>query len=101
MVAIIKENLENIELICKQRKVAKLYTFGSVNTNRFNDQSDIDLLVEFNEIFNEDYADNYLDMCYELEKVLKRKVDLVTTSSIKNPIFKEEIENSREIIYQA
>ena len=100
MVAIIEENLRNIERICKEKNVAKLYTFGSVNTDKFNEESDIDLLVEFKDLFNDDYADNYLDMCYELEDILKRKVDLVTTKSVKNPVFKDEIESSRQLIYQ-
>ena len=99
MVAIFEENLREIERICKQRKVAKLYSFGSVNTDTFTSDSDIDLLVEFKEIFTENYADNYLDMCYELEEILGRKVDLVTSRSVKNPVFKKQIENSRELIF--
>ena len=39
----------------------------------------------------DNYADNYFDMCYDLEKVLQRKVDLLTTSSLRNPYFKIEI----------
>ena len=51
MIALIEENLKNIERICKEKKVSKLYTFGSVNTDLFHEDSDIDFLVEFKELF--------------------------------------------------
>ena len=101
MKSIIKQHLDALEKICKQRHVTKLYTFGSINTDAFNEHSDIDLLVEFGDIDIEGYADNYLDMCYDLEAVLNRKVDLVTIKSVKNPYFKKEVERTRQLIYTA
>ncbi len=100
MISTIAKNLKEIEKICKKRNVSKLYTFGSVNTELFHKNSDIDLLVEFKEIVFDGYADNYLDMCYDLEAVLNRKVDLVTSSSVKNPIFKKQVENTKQLIFQ-
>lgn len=99
MQAILRANLAKIEEICRKRSVSELYSFGSVNTDQFKEESDVDFLVEFKEIVLEEYADNYLDMCYDLEAVLNRKVDLVTTRSVKNPIFKKEIDLSKELIY--
>lgn len=101
MKALIEKNLKEIERICKDRFVTKLYTFGSVNTDEFQDSSDIDLLVEFGEIEIEEYADNYFDMCDELEEIFERKVDLVTIKSVKNPYFKKELENTRQLIFAA
>lgn len=40
-------------------------------------------------------------MCYDLEAVLDRKVDLVTTKSVKNPIFKKEVNATKELIFRA
>ena len=94
------DNLQGIEEICRKRGVTKLYSFGSINSDKFGNESDIDLLVEFGNVIIEDYADNYLDMCYDLEDLLKRKVDLVTTKSVKNPIFRDEIESTRQLIYR-
>lgn len=101
MHAVIASNLNKIAAICKQRHVRKLYTFGSVNTAQFSPQSDVDLLVEFGDIDIEEYADNYFDMCYDLEDILNRKVDLVTVKSVKNPYFKKEVERTRQLIYAA
>ena len=47
MTGIIEKNLKDIEKICKRRHVLRLYTFGSVNTDHFQEDSDIDLLVHF------------------------------------------------------
>ena len=100
MLAAIEKNLKDIERVCIRRSVSKLFTFGSINTNRFNEQSDVDFLVEFKEMVLEKYADNYLDLCYELEEILKRKVDLVTTNSVRNPIFEEQLENTKHLIFK-
>lgn len=99
MIAVIESRLKQLEAVCLKRNVLKLYSFGSINTNEYSDQSDVDLLVEFKRIDIEDYADNYLDMCYDLEQIFQRKVDLLTVGSIKNPIFKEEVESTKQIIY--
>jgi len=101
MVNLIENNLVEIKGICRQRSVEKLFLFGSALSESFDEESDIDLLVEFNSYAIKNYADNYLDMCYELEALLNRKVDLVTVNSVKNPIFKREIDKSKKLIYQA
>ena len=100
MIALFEEKLKDIEKICKKRGVSRLYSFGSVNTNQFNKNSDIDLIVEFKIPVSEEYADNYLDMCHDLESILNRKVDLITARSIKNPIFKNQVETTRQLIFQ-
>ena len=37
-------NMDKIVELCKKYKVQYLYVFGSILTNRFNDESDVDLL---------------------------------------------------------
>jgi Predicted nucleotidyltransferases len=79
----------------------RLFSFGSINTDRFNNNSDIDLLVEFGSIDIEEYADNYFDLIEDLEDLLQRRVDLVTIKSIKNPYFKKEVDKTRQLIFAA
>ena len=43
---LIENNLQKIIALCKKHKVRKLFAFGSVLTNRFNEGSDVDLLEE-------------------------------------------------------
>ena len=80
--------IKNIVSLCKRYKVNRLFVFGSVLTDRFNDDSDIDLVVDFKKDEVEDYFDNYFDFKYSLQDLFGRKVDLVEEQSIKNPYFR-------------
>ena len=95
------QQIKAIQAACKARSVVNLYVFGSVLTQDFNAESDIDLLVEFEDQPPEDYADNYFDLCDDLEKILVRKVDLLTLRSIRNPFFKSQVFNARQQLFPA
>jgi hypothetical protein len=60
-------------------------------------------LYRFNkeEIKENDYADNYFDLLFELEDILKRKVDLVSEEKMKNPYFIESINRKKQLIYES
>ena len=65
--------------------MSKLYAFGSVLRDSFTNESDVDLLVDFNQIDLKDYADNYFDLKDQLELIFNRPVDLLEEKGIKNP----------------
>ncbi|WP_425389484.1 nucleotidyltransferase family protein [Ekhidna sp.] len=96
---ILSRHIDQINALCQKQKVQKLYSFGSVNAPTFNDTSDIDFLVSFQEMKLVDYADNYFDLCEGLEKITGRKVDLVTERSLQNPFFIESIEKTKQLLY--
>lgn len=73
-------------------KVNKLFVFGSILTNRFNDDSDVDLVVSFNKAEVGDYFDNYFDFKYALEELFGREVDLLEEQIIKNPCLKKNVD---------
>lgn len=81
--------------------MAKLWFFGSILTPRFNDNSDIDFFVDFDENNIEllDYADNYFNFIHEIESVMGRKVDMVFNKSIKNRFFRTEVDETRRLIW--
>ncbi|WP_205748252.1 nucleotidyltransferase family protein [Dyadobacter bucti] len=54
--------------LCKTHKVKSLYAFGSVLTDSFDGESDIDLIVDFANMEVEDYADNYFDFKFSLQE---------------------------------
>jgi predicted nucleotidyltransferase len=85
--------------LCKAHKVKSLYAFGSVLTDKFNNESDIDLIVDFSNIELEDYADNYFDFKFSLQDILKRPVDLLEEKAIKNPYLKQSINQQRQLVY--
>lgn len=91
-------NSEIVKL-CKIYKVKKLYAFGSVLTDKYTSESDIDLIVDFYDIPLEDYADNYFDFKFSLQAVFGRPVDLLEEQAIKNPILIRSINKSKKILF--
>ena len=85
--------------LCETHKVKSLYAFGSVLTDAFNKESDIDLIVDFSNIEVEDYADNYFDFKFSLQDILKRQVDLLEEKTIKNPYFRKSVNQQRQLVY--
>lgn len=97
---LINDNIQKLLALCHKYKVRKLYVFGSILTSKFNDHSDVDLLVDFNaEIDHDTYADNYFDFYHALKALFGRDVDLVDESAVTNPYFKEELEETKYLIY--
>ena len=96
---IVEKNIDKLIKLCKKYKVEKLYVFGSVITERYTKESDIDLLVIFGDVDIKNYADNYFDLKFSLEDLFKRKIDLLEEKAIKNPFFKKSINKSKELIY--
>ena len=82
--------LPEIEKICRKYEAKSLTLFGSALTEEFDpDKSDLDFLLEL--ISPENGLDKYFGIKEELEKLLKRDVDLVMPKAIKNPYLKESI----------
>ena len=88
-----------INKLCKSHKVKSLYAFGSVLNDSFNETSDIDLVVDFQQIDLLDYADNYFDLKFSLEKIFNRPIDLLEEQAIKNPYFRESLNQQRKLVY--
>ncbi len=96
---LIKQNIDKIQALCAQHNVAHLFVFGSVLSDRFKPNSDIDFLVDFSGVDLFHYADNYFDLKSSLEKLLNRSVDLLESNAIKNPYLKQSIDSSKILIY--
>jgi len=88
-----------IQELCQKHKALKLYAFGSVLTDGFNDQSDVDLIVDFDKKEINDYFINFFDFKYSLEDVFGKKVDLLKDRPIKNSYLKKSIEKTKTLIY--
>jgi uncharacterized protein len=90
---------EDIHKLCATHNVKYLYAFESVLTDSFNSKSDIDLLVDFYPIQPDDYADNYFDLKFSLQEILKRPIDLLEENAIKNPFFKQAVNQKKQLVY--
>ena len=96
---LIDQYTRDIQRLCEQYKVRRLYAFGSVLTDRFKQDSDVDLIVDFESLDVRQYADNYFNLKFALEDTLHRPIDLLEEKSIRNPYFRQAIENQRQLIY--
>lgn len=96
---LIERNMDKIRELCSKHKVRKLFVFGSVLTDKFKKDSDIDLIVDFQGIDLYEYADNYFDLKESLENLFKRDVDLLEDKAIKNPYLRKSIDSSKLLIY--
>jgi predicted nucleotidyltransferase len=93
---------EQIAELCRKHHVRRLAIFGSAVRDDFDPaRSDVDVLVEFDEISVMEYSDNKHDLHDELERQFGRKVDLLTWKSIQNPYLLREVESSHELLYAA
>jgi uncharacterized protein len=90
---------EPIRVLCMRHRVKSLYAFGSVLTPQFNFTSDVDLIVEFNSMRVEYYADNYFALKDALQNLFKRPVDLLENQALRNPLFIQELQNQKVLIY--
>ena len=96
----LEEHIDDINQLCPTHKVKQLYAFGSVLTDKFNNDSDIDLIVDFEPIDLAQYADNYYDFKFSLEDLLQKPVDLLEEKTIKNPYFRQVVDKQRQLIYR-
>ena len=88
--------------LCKKYRVLTMYLFGSATTGKFNENSDIDLLVTFqNNVTLEEYADNYFDLMFGIEDLFERKIDMLPENTLSNPYFIRSVEQTKELIYAA
>ena len=88
--------------LCRRYGVERLDVFGSAARTDFDpNRSDIDLVVRFRDTRLPGYADRYLGLVDELEKLLGRHVDLLTERSLRNPLFIKSVAEDRRQLYAA
>lgn len=102
MIELIERHRPTIEAICRRRHVLRLEVFGSATGPLFDPtRSDVDFLVEFVPDRPLDLVDAYFGLREDLGALLKCPIDLVMTSAIRNPIFLESVNESRQLLYAA
>ena len=100
MHAIIREKIPEIALIAERRRVRRLGVFGSATSDRFDPEtSDIDFVVEFKPMAPVEHAEAFFGLAEDLARLFCRKIDLVERSAIRNPIFRESVEEPCRDIY--
>jgi predicted nucleotidyltransferase len=96
----ILRNKKDFTVLCKNHNVKYLYVFGSAITGKFDSgKSDIDLLVEIDLKDPIDRGEKLLELWDMFEIFFRRKVDLLTESSIRNPYLRKSIDSTKVLIY--
>jgi predicted nucleotidyltransferase len=97
----LQEKLPDVIKMLKKHRVRSAYAFGSVTNEKFNRESDIDLLISFEDKMDPlEYGDHFFSLYEELPILLNRKVDLVTEASLKNPFLIESVMENRIPLYE-
>jgi uncharacterized protein len=89
---------KKIEAFCRQWKVVEFSFFGSVLRNDFSNESDIDVLLEF----QNDSGYSLFDMVAmqeELKAIFGRDVDIIEKAAMRNPYRRHAILQNRKIMY--
>jgi predicted nucleotidyltransferase len=100
---IISEHKIELSELCKKNGVKALFAFGSVVSDKFDEvESDIDFIVEIdNSLDPLLIGEHILNLWNGLEKAFNRPVDLLRMENIRNPIFREQIDKSKVLVYAA
>ena len=91
---------EAIAALCREYGVLRLDVFGSAAKGTFDPEtSDLDFVASFAGRDVPGYATRYLRFAEALEDLFGRPVDLITEQGIKNPYFREEVDETRRSVY--
>ena len=97
---VLQQNLPLVIDLFRSHGIKRAFAFGSVCTDRFNEQSDIDLLVSFDDSLDPvQRGENWWDLYYALKNLLHREIDLITENSLENPYLIKEINLTKHAVY--
>lgn len=100
LITLIQAKNEAFVDLCRAHKVGKLYAFGAGITDHFDPvKSDIDIVVKIDIDDAVERGEALLSLWDSLEVLFKRKVDLLTDDSIRNPYLKSNIDRTKKLIY--
>ena len=93
---------QQLHALCRRFRVKRLELFGSAATGRdLARTSDLDFLVDLGDLPPAEYADAYFGLKEALERMFSRPVDLLTVASLRNPFFKQRVEQTKALLYAA
>ncbi len=95
----LKEHISQIQRLCDRYNIKALFAFGSVTNDKFNADSDIDLLVDIDIDDPIEYADNYFGFKFQLQELFNRELDVLEQKAITNPLLRQKIDQSKVLVY--
>lgn len=86
--------------LCRRHRIRELSLFGSAVRDDFGPDSDVDLLL----VFEDDHhpgIDEYLAMQDDFKALFNREVDLVNLKYLRNPFLRKEVLSTRKVVHAA
>jgi hypothetical protein len=90
--------MERIEAFCEKWKVREFALFGSILREDFGPDSDVDVLLSFEEGSDRDWH-GWARIEEELGEIFGRKVDVVQKKNLRNPFRRHEILTTKRVVY--
>ena len=99
---LIEDNLDAIRAMCREYGIEKLEVFGSIMTNDFRDDSDVDFIAHYPKGYDfGPWGSRLFDLEKSLAALLYRDVDVVMTSALRNTWFRRTADETRMEIFDA
>lgn len=100
MIEAIEQRRDQVAALCHRTGARRLDVFGSVVRGDFSQtSSDLDFLVEFDDLPPARYANAYFTLKDGLECLFGRPVDLITDSALTNPYLRQRVTAESRTIY--
>lgn len=96
---IVTDKIDELIPLCKTYHVKSMYAFGAVCTDSFNDNSDIDFMITFENLSIGQNSDNYVDLHHKLQELFGRRIDLLTDLTLSNLYTRDRLEQTKQLIY--
>ncbi len=98
---VIHQKLDKLESLCRKNHVQRLDIFGSALRDDFGAKhSDLDFVVEFrSDAPSSGLKGPYFTLLSDLKKLFGREIDLVEYEAVRNPYFKNELNETRVPVY--
>jgi predicted nucleotidyltransferase len=103
VIPLVADKQAEIVALCERYGVRRLELFGSAATGTYDPlASDIDLLVTYPEEYDfGPWLGRHFELRDDLIQVLGPRVDLVLSDALRHDWFREEVESTREVLYDA
>ncbi len=98
---VLDQHRNEILNLCEQFNVKSLYVFGSVLSDQFRPESDIDFVIDFDVDDPITYGENYFQVKFALQHILKRPIDLLEQKSLRNSFLIDRINKTKQVVYES
>lgn len=95
----VQEMIPMIQKFCGSQPIVKAWLFGSCSRGEESQDSDVDILVEYDRQNTRISLMKIADMMLGLEDLLHRKVDLVEASRLL-PFAQESVNHDKFLVYE-